>query len=451
MIAPIVAYLCLTSRRPTSVVLSASPTEVRLLAALPAQGCAGVQVVLKRAGIALPAVVAETVGSPLEASGVHALARIKGLQAATEYQYEVRCQGNAVASGSVRTPPAPGGRALMRFGFGSCIMPTPFMPLVPFDGSEALGRLDFFLSLGDTVYGDVHSTLPSAYDALWKAPHFRTFTAQTPLLSAFDDHDTGYNDPEDAAGKLGFEQGMRYWWLRFGSANPGRGAASLAAAPSGTRARRWFSFRSGGVDLFVADTVTHRGSHPAGRWSPLGREQALELRRWLGRPAPLKVVATSIPFAIGSGLPLSSRLLPWHQNHSNYYRESALHAWLLDALRSRRHSNVLLLSGDVHGARAYSLAGGLAHEIMCAPLHNLATEAVAAAEVLPQAERTVKVWEDDAGWQHVGTAEVDTRVRGNASLTLSVWRYGIFWPRTPQLAYRLHLRLPDLSSSGPEL
>ena len=449
-IIPFVAYICLPARRPTSVLLSASPTEVRLLAALPTQSCAGVQVVLRHAGIALPAVTAETVGSPLESSGLHALARITGLQAATEYGYEVRCQGDAVASGSIRTPPAPG-RALVRFGFGSCILPTALVPLVPFDGSEALGRLDFFLSLGDTIYGDLYSSLPSAYDALWRAASFRTFAARTPLLSAFDDHETGYNDPEDAAGEPGFERGMSYWWLRLGSANPGRGAASLAAAPSGTRARRWFSFRSGGVDLFVADTVTHRASHPAGRWSPLGREQALELRRWLGRPAPLKVVATSIPFAMGSGLPLSSRLLPWQQNHSNYYRESALHAWLLGALRSRRRRNVLLLSGDVHGARAYSLAGGRAHEVMCAPLHNLATETVATDEVFPRAERTSKIWEDGAGWQHVGTAEVDTRVRGNASLTVSVWRYGIFWPRTPQLAYRLRLRLPDVSSRGPEL
>lgn len=447
-IIPIVfAYLCLPTSRPTSVVLSASPTEVRILAALPTQSCAGVQVVLQVAGVALPAVAAETVSSPLELTGLHALARVTGLQAATEYGYEVRCQGAAVASGSVRTPPAPG-RALLRFGFGSCILPTPFVPLVPFDGSEALDRLDFFLSLGDAVYGDIYSRLPWAYDALWRAASFRSFAARTPLLSAFDDHDAGYNDPEDAAGTPGFERGMGYWWLRLGSANPGRGAASLADAPSGTRARRWFSFRSGGVDLFVADTVTHRASHPAGRWSPLGREQALELRRWLDRPAPLKVVATSIPFAMGSGLPLSSRLLPWRQNHSNYYRESALHAWLLAALRTRRQRNVLLLSGDVHGARAYSLAGGRAHEVMCAPVHHLGTETVATDEVLPRAERTAKVWEDAPGWQHVGTAEVDTRVPGNASLTVSVWRYGIFWPRTPQLAYRLHLRLPDVRSRG---
>jgi alkaline phosphatase D len=321
---------------------------------------------------------------------------IEGLTPATRYRFYVVAGSTgregtptdtrAAARGEFTTLPDAKSHTPVTFawsgdlgGQGRCRRGAAGYPI--FDVMRAQ-RPDFFLFLGDTIYGD--DVCPSPPNepgadflattlAEYRARHrdqrgagaLRRFLDSVPVYVIWDDHEVrndfaGPFDSQMAAGR----QALREYW-------------PIGVAPDDPD-RLYRTVRGGAdLELFILDTRQYR-SRNADQDGPaktmLGERQLQWLLNGLAEStATWKVIVSSVPLSIpkggGAGVPGNDG---WAGGPGSpgFERERQV---IVDTILGRRMKNVVFLAGDVHyvQANAYDPNGDGTpdfHEFVVGPL-----------------------------------------------------------------------------------
>jgi alkaline phosphatase D len=243
-------------------------------------------------------------------------------------------------------------------------------------------QLDFFLFLGDTMYGDNRCPSPPnepGADFLattlgeYRARHrdqrgaeaLRRFLDSVPVYVIWDDHEVRNNfaGPFDSQMPVGRQALREYWPIRVASDDPQRLYRTVRAGAD--------------LELFILDTRQYRSSN-ADRDGPaktmLGEQQLQWLLSGLTEStATWKVIVTTVPLSIskggGAGVPGNDG---WAggTDGTGFVRERQV---IVDCILGRAVKNVVFLGGDVHyvQANAYDPDGdGTSdfHEFVVGPL-----------------------------------------------------------------------------------
>ncbi|MEQ8954987.1 MAG: alkaline phosphatase D family protein [Porticoccaceae bacterium] len=266
---------------------------------------------------------------------------IDGLQPGTKYYYRPFVRGEAARymettpAFSFTTAPPAGVGAKFRIGFGSCCRLLEY-PVQPIWKSLGKWEPDLFFWLGDNVYADTleRSIMSDHYKAQRGVVEYRPFSARTPQLAIWDDHDYALNnhDRENPVKEDAYDIFRRFW------ANPSYGLADAKGI--------FFKYNYGGVDFFFLDTRWYRDPNDqpdsAGK-TMLGREQKAWLKEQLtGSDAPFKVLIS------GSGWGYH----PDAFGEDNWTSFPTERKELFDFIRDNDINGVLLMSGDVHRGEA---------------------------------------------------------------------------------------------------
>ena len=242
------------------------------------------------------------------------------------------------------TPPRADQAANVRFAFGG----DTRQRYQPFHIMDAIRekKPEFFLHLGDTIYGDLEgraqhvSQFRDKYVANRRDEPTQRLFAETSLFVVWDDHEVADNyrsaNPLAAVGRSAF---MDYWPVRQDPTDSQRIY----------RSARWGS----GVELFILDTRQYR-DETAG--SILGARQ----KRWFleglaNSNARFKFVCTSVPFS-------SPAVDKWGGYPSDKVE-------VLKAIKEKQIRGVIFLTADVHYAAVVRVPGNAAlREIIVGPL-----------------------------------------------------------------------------------
>jgi alkaline phosphatase D len=243
-------------------------------------------------------------------------------------------------------------------------------------------QLDFFLFLGDTMYGDhlcpsppnepgadFRATTLAEYRARHRdqrgAEALRRFLESVPVYVIWDDHEVRNNfaGPFDSQMPVGRQALREYWPIRVAPDDPHRLFRTVRAGAD--------------LELFILDTRQYRSRNadPDGPAKTMLGERQLQ---WLlsgltESTATWKVIVTTVPLSIpkggGVGVPGNDG---WAggTDGTGFERERQV---IVDYILGRMVKNVVFLAGDVHyvQANAYDPDGdGIPdfHEFMAGPL-----------------------------------------------------------------------------------
>ena len=264
---------------------------------------------------------------------------------------QVGSAGNASIATGVKPPTpwltlAPAG-TLTRIGVGSCLdqrHPQPIWRAV------LAARPQLFLMIGDNVYGDVKAPelaeLKAAYHQQGRHPEFAKVRGALPFLAVWDDHDFGLND---GGRDFRYAGAAKALFHEFWQTRPEREVGVHSAEIFGPPGRR--------VQIILLDTRSFRSALKPktsafahwGRYEPdpdpgktvLGSEQWAWLESELGKPADIRLLASSIQvLAEGHGF----------ERWGNLPAERDRLLGLIDRSRAR---GLVLLSGDRHSGALY--------------------------------------------------------------------------------------------------
>jgi alkaline phosphatase D len=281
----------------------------------------------------------EVTGPPLTvATDFAGVVEVTDLRPATTYLYQVALDDVPAVtppSSFVTAPPA-GTTGQLRFATISCVGP----PELSARSWAALADVpvDLLLQLGDNAYVD--STEPARHRQKFYAqravPAYRAIAARTPTLAIWDDWDyAGNNSDGTEAGKARSLRTFEQLWP-----NPSFGQADDPGV--------YFRFSWGDVDFFMLDGRYHRSPNDladAGDKTMLGASQLSWLKREL-----LASEATFKFLVSGGQWESRGRTDSW----ASFTRERNE---LLQFLRDREISGVVLLSGDRHVTAGYQVQG----------------------------------------------------------------------------------------------
>ena len=296
---------------------------------------------------------------------------LDGLTPAMRYRYHVligQAQGEALtlaARGEFTTFPDAASSAPVTFawsgdlgGQGRCRRGAVGYPI--FDVMHAQ-QLDFFLFLGDTIYGDdlcpsppnepgadFRATTLAEYRARHRdqrgAEALRRFLDSVPVYVIWDDHEVrnDFAGPFDSQMPAGRQALREYWPIRVEPDDPQRLYRTVRAGAD--------------LELFILDTRQYR-SRNADRDGPaktmLGERQLQWLLKGLTEStATWKVIVTSVPLSVpkggGAGVPGNDG---WAGGPGSpgFERERQV---IVDRILGRRVRNVVFLAGDVHYVQA---------------------------------------------------------------------------------------------------
>ena len=222
-------------------------------------------------------------------------------------------------------------------------------------------QLDFFLFLGDTMYGDnlcpsppnepgadFRATTLAEYRARHRdqrgAEALRRFLESVPVYVIWDDHEVRNNfaGPFDSQMPVGRQALREYWPIRVAPDDPHRLFRTVRAGAD--------------LELFILDTRQYR-SRNADQDGPaktmLGERQLQWLLNGLTEStATWKVIVTTVPLSIpkggGAGAPGNDG---WAGGPGSpgFERERQV---LVDTILGRKVKNVVFLAGDVHYVQA---------------------------------------------------------------------------------------------------
>ncbi len=219
---------------------------------------------------------------------------------------------------------------------------------------------DLFLFLGDTVYAeeevagpaDAMTALRRAYQRFALVPEFQVFRERVPILATWDDHDYGLRD---GGADFDLKESARRLFLDFWQAPTGDPHRSQ---PGGIYAAHEYGPPERRVQIILLDTRFGRSplrhlpeselaqarASGFGPYRPdtgpearmLHEAQWLWLERQLVRPARLRLICSSVPFAAG--------FRGW-ESWANFPTERLR---LIRLLATTGAAGVLFLSGDIH-------------------------------------------------------------------------------------------------------
>ncbi|MCW8131982.1 MAG: alkaline phosphatase family protein [Planctomycetota bacterium] len=241
---------------------------------------------------------------------------------------------------------------LARIAFGSCCrqdMPAPVWDAV------AAARPELFLFIGDTVYADTEdmAVMKAKYDQLAATPGYRKLVQTCPVFATWDDHDYGRNDAGAEFPKKKEAQQVFLDFFHEPQASPRRKREGVYDAHVyGPKGRE--------VQVLMLDTRYFRGGlkkSPTpvkfdGPYVPnddpgasmLGEAQWAWLEQQLKVPARVRILASSIQFAIED------------QGWEKWANLPLERARLLKLLKDTKAAGVLVISGDRHSAELSKLA-----------------------------------------------------------------------------------------------
>jgi alkaline phosphatase D len=313
--------------------------------------------------------------------------RLSGLEPATRYRYRVS-QGAASLEGEFVTAPEPDALAPVTLAWsGDLGSPGHCRPLTggyPIFRAMARVPVDFFLFVGDTIYGDLRCEGPDIAPGgnfvaktlrHYQAKHFynradpavQQYFRQTNVFAIWDDHEvvnnfSGPHEPRMAAGRRAF---LDYFPIMPPAEEPGRLY----------RRFRWGRL----LEVFILDTRQYRSANRQldgpGK-TMLGRAQ----RRWLvdgvtTSPALWKVVVTSVSLAVPTGSKeqrdswSNANVVGVPDEHGTGF--AVERDAILRELRVRGVTNLIFLAADVHHAeliRHHPTPEWSFHEFIAGPL-----------------------------------------------------------------------------------
>jgi alkaline phosphatase D len=217
---------------------------------------------------------------------------------------------------------------LTRIAFGSCFRETKPAPIF---GAIAATQPEWFIWLGDNVYGDTEdmAVLRAKYQVATALPGYAALRASCRVIGTWDDHDFGKNDAGNEYPMRREAQQELLDFLEEPADSPRRQQEGVYwrydQGPEGKKVR-----------FILLDTRYHR--------DPIGSDGTLlgEAQwKWLesqlvGSPAQVHVIASSIQV-----LPAEHRFEKW----ANFPKERAR---LMALLARKDVPPVVLLSGDRH-------------------------------------------------------------------------------------------------------
>mgnify|MGYP001594273284 CR=1 FL=1 len=377
--------------------------------------------------------VAPVARSPLFTAGSESdftlVVPLEGLTPATRYRFYVSVgtkgsegtstEARVAARGEFTTLPDTMSHAPVTFawsgdlgGQGRCRRGAAGYPI--FDVMRAQ-QLDFFLFLGDTIYGDelcpsppnepgadFRATTLAEYRARHRyqrgAEALRRFLETTPVYAIWDDHEVRNNfaGPFESQMPVGRQALREYWPIRVADDDAYRLYRMVRAGAD--------------LDVFILDTRQYRSPN-ADRDGPaktmLGERQLQWLLSGLnGSTATWKVIVTTVPLSIPKGGGVS---VPGNDgwaggpDGTGFERERQA---IVDYILGQKMKNVVFLAGDVHyvQANAYDPNGdGVPdfHEFIAGPL-SAAPGRLTAASVGLRPTTLI----NEGGYMNFGLAQV---------------------------------------------
>jgi len=302
------------------------------------------------------------------------IARLNGLQPATEYRYRVILDGKELKDDSYRfrTYPEPGTKESYSISFAACARYVPKNEGIwsTMAKTEPLA----YLGLGDNVYIDAterRDVQRLHYYRRMLRREFREFIAQIPQYAVWDDHDMGMND---SAGGPGLEKSWKLPNLKVFQQNWNNPSYGNASAP-GT----WHKFTVGDVEVFMLDGRFYRSD---------AKDPEDSSRTMLGKPQKDWLLqglkdSTAKFKVLGSGT-------MWHDKADKGGKDS----WagkrfkherdeIFDFINEHKINGVVLLAGDRHRTdiwkterpAAYPLYEFVSAKLTNIHLHNTRSQA----------------------------------------------------------------------------
>jgi alkaline phosphatase D len=237
-------------------------------------------------------------------------------------------------------------RAVTRLAFGSCNKhdaPQAYWARV------AQRRPDVWVWLGDVVYADVPvllklrlpasaERLKAHWDGQLASAHYRAFSAATPVLGIYDDHDYGQNDGDKRYNATARALSQQFLWDFVGEP-----AGSPRRAQEGVYQHYVLGAAPRRVHLILLDGRTNRDPYD----DAAGRQDMLGAAQWAWLEAVLRDTDAEVT-VIGSGVQVLSRGDPWIAEM--WYKLPESQAKLLALLAKTGVQGAFFLSGDVHFA-----------------------------------------------------------------------------------------------------
>lgn len=236
--------------------------------------------------------------------------------------------------------------------FGSCGQENKPQPILQ---QVADIRPDFFIYLGDNIYGDTYdmNVLKAKYQQLAAKPEYQALQKSTRVLATWDDHDYGWND---AGRHYPFAKESKDIFLDFFN----EPKDSRRRKREGIYTSYVYDFGSRKLQIILLDTRTFRDDlrtyrgelHRQSRYfypldyfphqttdsTLLGAQQWQWLEAELRKPADVRIICSSTQFAIEFNGYEAWANFPHEQQH------------MLDLIQKTRANGVLFISGDVHYA-----------------------------------------------------------------------------------------------------
>ncbi len=276
---------------------------------------------------------------------------------------------------------------------------------------------DFFLFLGDTIYGDEICGPPNASGSDFKAVTLeqyrakqryqrgslplRRFLSTVPVYVTWDDHDVRNNfaGPYDDQMPAGRQALLDYWPIREQPEDPYRLYRSVRAGAD--------------LELFILDTRQYRSrnAQPDGpSKTMLGTAQLAWLLGGLrASTATWKVIASSVPLAVPkAGTDLEPGFDSWARGLDGTGFETELKQ-IAGTIVDQSIRNVVWLTGDVHFVQGLAFdvdRDGVPdfHEFTAGPL------SAGTGRVTPvQSSFAVTTFISEGGYQNFGAVRVDGR------------------------------------------
>jgi alkaline phosphatase D len=232
------------------------------------------------------------------------------------------------------------------------------------------------LMTGDQIYVDdlnliapdhEYKDILAKYGAAFSQPNIKRLMSETSTYMILDDHEIEDNWPANAeAGDDAlYNNATKAYELYQASHSPACSLATKGQVDHSSIQHYWYQFSDGDLEWFVTDSRTRRNLSADDR-RILDDEQEQALLDWLiNSTARVKFVVTSVMF-YPDGKSLGDDA--WKA-----FPEQRLR--LLETIRTRRISNVIFISGDVHGSMTARLTHSEdpdfeVHTVVSSPLCN---------------------------------------------------------------------------------
>ena len=271
--------------------------------------------------------------------GVELRIAVDGLSPATKYEYTIHTNNHKVAEGRFATAPVSGQKSTYKVAFGSCFHkiglhnPNLIHQIVKREPQS-------MMLLGDIAVDDRENKMNmhrSDYLLRDVSEPWRELAANVPLYATWDDHDYYNNDLSGTP--QGFtsadrEAAREVWQQNWNN-------------PENKKPGIYFNTRTGPVELIMLDTRSCRNNEQRGQFgSYLGTEQLSWLKTTLkNSSAPFKIIS--------SGTMWSDYVTNGKDSWGTW--DTIAREELFTFIESEKISGVLLISGDRHGARAFTI------------------------------------------------------------------------------------------------